>query len=92
MGFMMRLEGGHYFWDEKENLFWSWDTPEAIVLKFPGIVEERGLGGVFAWGLGEDAPKWEHLKATTAGYQAWKKERGSRPSTKLRNGNMKDEL
>ncbi|KUJ20024.1 glycoside hydrolase [Mollisia scopiformis] len=64
--------GGHYFWDEKENLFWSWDTPKAISLKFPAIVEERGLGGVFAWGLGEDGLKWGHLKATTAGYRAWK--------------------
>lgn len=69
------IGGGHYYWDEKENIFWSWDTPAAISLKFPAIVEEKGLGGVFAWGLGEDAPKWEHLKATTARYQDWERGR-----------------
>lgn len=57
--------GGHYFWDEDERLFWSWDTSEAIQKKLPSIVLAKGLGGVFAWGLGEDAPKFEHLKAAT---------------------------
>ena len=60
---------GHYFLDEKENIFWSWDTPEALRKKFPGIVEKLGLGGVFAWGLGEDAVEWKHLKALTAGFK-----------------------
>ncbi|KAL1959522.1 hypothetical protein VTO42DRAFT_1967 [Malbranchea cinnamomea] len=58
--------GGHYFWDSEENIFWSWDTPEAIRKKFPAIVRAKNLGGVFAWGLGEDAPKFTHLKALTA--------------------------
>jgi GH18 family chitinase len=62
-------EGGHYFWDSDENRWWTWDTPQAIAKKFPAIVERKGLGGVFAWGLGEDAPDWDHLKALTAGYQ-----------------------
>jgi GH18 family chitinase len=60
-------EGGHYFWDSAERLWWSWDTPEAITRKFPAIVEKRGLGGVFAWGLGEDGEKWQHLRAASAG-------------------------
>lgn len=60
--------GGHYYWDEGENRWWTWDTPEAIVRKFPEIVEKRGVGGVFAWGLGEDAEEWVHLKALTDGF------------------------
>jgi GH18 family chitinase len=59
--------GGHYYFDVGENLFWSWDTPDALTKKFPAIVEGKGLGGVFAWGLGEDAPKFEHLRTTNGG-------------------------
>ncbi|KAL2867376.1 glycoside hydrolase family 18 protein [Aspergillus lucknowensis] len=61
--------GGYYFWDGEENIFWSFDTPEAIRRKFPEIVAPRGLGGVFAWGLGEDAPDFGHLKALTSGFR-----------------------
>lgn len=57
--------GGHYYWDAKEDLWWSWDTPYAIARKFPQIMEEKGLGGAFAWGLGEDAEKWVHFRALT---------------------------
>lgn len=60
-------QGGHYYWDRDENLWWSWDTPEAIAKKFPAIMERKHLGGVFAWGLGEDADGFAHLKALTAG-------------------------
>jgi len=59
--------GGHYYWDSGENRWWTWDDSEAIAKKFPEIVEKYGLGGVFAWGLGEDAPDWKHLKALTDG-------------------------
>lgn len=58
--------GGHFHWDEEEKLFWSWDTPEAIKYKLHatmGMLERPTLGGVFAWGLGEDAPRFEHLRA-----------------------------
>lgn len=58
--------GGHYFWDSDEDIWWTWDTPEAIQRKFPAIVEKKNLGGVFAWGLGEDGADWRHLKALTA--------------------------
>lgn len=57
--------GGHYYWDRKENLWWSWDTPDVIAKKFPAIMKEKGLGGTFAWGLGEDADDFGHLKALT---------------------------
>jgi len=68
--------GGHYFWDSDENIWWTWDTPEAIARKFPAIVEKKRLGGVFAWGLGEDSASWTHLKALTAEIQ--RKSSGSR--------------
>lgn len=55
--------GGHYYWDPEENIWWSWDTPEVIAKKFPAIMEKRNLGGAFAWGLGEDADDFVHLKA-----------------------------
>lgn len=59
--------GGHYYWDAEENLWWSWDTPDVIAKKFPAIMEKKKLGGAFAWGLGEDADGFVHLKALTAG-------------------------
>ncbi|KAL3482133.1 glycoside hydrolase superfamily [Aspergillus californicus] len=61
--------GGYYFWDEEENRFWTFDTPDAIQRKIPLIVEPKELGGVFAWGLGEDAPRFSHLQALTAAYR-----------------------
>lgn len=62
--------GGYAYWDEVEDLWWSFDTPEAIAQKILHVLETRRLGGVFAWGLGEDAPKYEHFKASSL---AWKK-------------------
>ncbi|KAI1823298.1 glycoside hydrolase family 18 protein [Xylaria intraflava] len=62
--------GGYWYWDEDESLWWTFDTPEAIAKKFPQIVEEKRLGGVFAWGLGEDAPNFAHLKAVNAGLES----------------------
>ncbi|ORY70372.1 glycoside hydrolase superfamily [Pseudomassariella vexata] len=60
-------EGGYFYFDQDESLWWTFDTPEAILKKFPAIVDLRKLGGVFAWGLGEDAPEFKHLKALNAG-------------------------
>ena len=57
-----KVGGGYYYWDASENRFWTFDTPEAIRPKFPTLVEGMGLGGVFAWGLGEDANEFAHLK------------------------------
>ncbi len=64
--------GGHYYWDAEDNIFWSWDTPDSIAKKFPLIVKKKGLGGVFAWGLGEDADTFVHLKALTTGVMRYK--------------------
>ncbi|KAB5584932.1 glycoside hydrolase family 18 protein [Coniochaeta sp. 2T2.1] len=55
--------GGYYYWDEQEDLFWTFETADAISRKVPAIMDNRRLGGVFAWGLGEDAPVFEHFKA-----------------------------
>ncbi|THV46936.1 hypothetical protein BGAL_0348g00170 [Botrytis galanthina] len=54
---------GHYFLDEDESVFWSWETPEAIVRKFKMVMQQKGLGGVFAWELGGDSRDWSHVKA-----------------------------
>ncbi|KAH8724793.1 42 kDa endochitinase-like protein [Phaeosphaeriaceae sp. PMI808] len=62
--------GGHFYWDEDERLFWSWDSPEAIQKKLPFVVKNKKLGGWFAWGLGEDAPKYSHLKAANIALRA----------------------
>ncbi|KAI2638415.1 glycoside hydrolase family 18 protein [Xylaria nigripes] len=59
--------GGYWYWDEDDWLWWTFDTPEAIAKKFPQIVQEKKLGGIFAWGLGEDAPDFAHLKALNMG-------------------------
>ncbi|KAL4789165.1 glycoside hydrolase superfamily [Aspergillus venezuelensis] len=60
--------GGYFYFDATEDIFWSFDTPDAIVRKVPIVVGERDLGGVFAWGLGEDAPGFAHLQALTSAY------------------------
>ena len=70
--------GGYYYLDTDENLWWSWDTPEAIAKKFPKITTARNLGGIFAWGLGEDATEWRHLKTMNDGYEKWKASGGWR--------------
>jgi GH18 family chitinase len=74
--------GGHSFWDEEEFIFWTWDTPDAIHRKFPLLVDELRLGGVFAWGLGEDAPDFKHLRALTAALRGGS---GSVHSSTIRN-------
>lgn len=61
--------GGYYYWDGEEDLWWTFDTPDAIARKFPAVVEEMKVGGVFAWGLGEDAPEFEHLAAVLRGLE-----------------------
>ena len=70
--------GGNYFFDVEENLFWSWDTPDVILRKIPRIMEERGLGGVFAWGLGEDGEEWKHLEALNEGFAEHEREAEAR--------------
>ena len=61
-----RSQGGHYYWDSAQNIWWTWDTPEMIARKFPAIMEEKQLGGSFAWALGEDGDQFIHLQALNA--------------------------
>lgn len=82
--------GGHYYWSSKENLWWSWDTPGAIAKKFPAIMEKKGLGGAFAWGLGEDADEFTHLRALTAEMKNFAKLKNL--STHLPSPRFKEEL
>ncbi|KAL6713633.1 hypothetical protein ACLMJK_009098 [Lecanora helva] len=66
--------GGYYYWDEEEELWWSWDPPDVIAKKFPAIIDKKNLGGAFAWGLGEDADDFVHLRALNAAVRPRKDE------------------
>lgn len=58
-------DGSYYYWDPRELRWWSFDTEKSIQSKMDDVVPQVNVGGVFAWGLGEDAPKFEHFKTTT---------------------------
>ncbi|VUC33521.1 unnamed protein product [Clonostachys rosea] len=60
-------DGSYGYWDKEEARWWSFDTPKVIESKMAELVGEMGLGGAFAWGLGEDAPDFDHLEATIKG-------------------------
>lgn len=59
--------GGQWWWDASQEMYWTWDTVELMQQKFDEIVGPMGLGGVFAWSLGEDSYDWSHLKAMRDG-------------------------
>ena len=88
--------GGHHYWDPEENIWWSWDTPDAIAQKFPAVMEIKKLGGAFAWGLGEDADDFTHLKALTSEMKKFaKRHRGDEldtTSAPFASSSSKDEL
>jgi GH18 family chitinase len=69
---------GYFYFDVEEDLFWSFDTPDAIRRKVTQIRKKRAIGGVFAWGLGEDAPKFINLKAANKAVQLWRNGRVDR--------------
>lgn len=70
---------GHYYMDIQEQIFWSWDTPDSIQTKLNLFFQVRSnIGGLFAWGLGEDAPRFEHLRAVNEMMQKWESGPGSR--------------
>lgn len=56
-------KGATYFWDTEEGIFWTFDMGSNgdIEDKVRVLMSELGLGGVFAYGLGEDAPEFMHL-------------------------------
>ncbi|ROW17233.1 hypothetical protein VPNG_01416 [Cytospora leucostoma] len=55
--------GGSFSWDAQDKRWGTWETLESIKRKFERLVLSYGLGGVFAWSLGEDAPFFDHLRA-----------------------------
>jgi GH18 family chitinase len=62
------LGGGNGYWDEQENLWWTWENQKAIIEKVGQVVRAKGIEGVFAWGLGEDGDKFEHLQSLDKAY------------------------
>ncbi|MCJ1471397.1 hypothetical protein MMC13_000036 [Lambiella insularis] len=77
---------GHYFWDREDQIFWSWDDPATIAIKFPAIMEKKNLSGVSAWGLGEDAYDFVHLKALTASVKTYSQQRRKKSLTGIESG------
>jgi GH18 family chitinase len=69
---------GYFYFDAEEDLFWSFDTPDAIRRKVTQIRKKRAIGGVFAWGLGEDAPEFTDLRAANRAVQLWRNGRVDR--------------
>lgn len=57
-------DGSYGYLDPAERRWWTFDTEKVIPRKFDDIVRPQRLGGVFAWGLGEDAPQFSLLSAT----------------------------
>ncbi|KAH8843649.1 hypothetical protein MCOR27_010991 [Pyricularia oryzae] len=53
--------GAQWYWDSTASLYWSWDTPALMKQKINDIVFAKGLGGGYAWSLGEDTFDYSHL-------------------------------
>jgi chitinase len=64
-------EGGQWWWDKTNKIFWSWDTPDIINKKFSTIIDTHKLGGIMAWSMGLDSHDYSHLKAIQSGYQKY---------------------
>ncbi|EGR51275.1 glycoside hydrolase family 18 [Trichoderma reesei QM6a] len=60
-------EGGQWWWDAAEEVYWTWDTADLVARKFSEIVVPKKLGGVFAWSLAQDSYDWSRFKALQAG-------------------------
>lgn len=75
-------DGSYGYWDAEEKRWWSYDTPQTIDVKVPRLLGELQLGGVFAWGLGEDAPMFVHLRSTVDGVRNVRGDRSSTDSSK----------
>ncbi|KPM44626.1 hypothetical protein AK830_g1899 [Neonectria ditissima] len=71
-------EGSYYYWDDREWRWWTFDTVESIRHKMEDLVPQLHVGGVFAWGLGEDASEFEHLRATIEGVRKNRHARASK--------------
>ena len=68
-------DGSYGYWDDEQWRRWSFDTPKSISSKIAEVMVPMKLGGVFAWGVGEDAPRFAHLKATVDGFETAKSQK-----------------
>ncbi|KAH8176778.1 glycosyl hydrolases family 18 domain-containing protein [Sarocladium implicatum] len=69
-------DGSFGYLDRVENRWWSYDTPAVVwdkVELFLSQPRNGRPGGVFAWGLGEDAPEFLRLKATMEAVDKWER-------------------
>ncbi|KAF5697314.1 chitinase [Fusarium mundagurra] len=63
-----KANGGQWWWDAANRIFWTWDTPELITEAINLMAKTRGVKSVMAWSLGEDSYDWSHLKAMQDGF------------------------
>ncbi|EXL99228.1 chitinase [Fusarium odoratissimum NRRL 54006] len=63
-----KANGGQWYWDAPNRIFWSWDTPELIAEKISLLAKTRGVKSVMAWALALDSHDWSHLKAMQQGF------------------------
>lgn len=66
------VEGGAWYFDTDNLIFWTWDTPQFIAQKFDKIINRYGLGGIMAWSLGEDSYSYDNLVAMQDGFKTMK--------------------
>ncbi|KAF4447067.1 chitinase [Fusarium austroafricanum] len=64
------VNGGQWYWDAGNRIFWSWDTPELIAKKMTLLATTRGIKSVMAWALALDSYDWSHLEAMQKGFKA----------------------
>lgn len=57
------IEGATYYYDGEDAIWWTFDGPYSIQKKVKQLAGEMQLAGTFAWGLGEDAPGFTHLRS-----------------------------
>ena len=62
-------DGSCYYWDQKLDIWWTFDTADAVSNKFKTILKEFSLGGVFAWELGSDGYDFNRWKALNKGVE-----------------------
>jgi GH18 family chitinase len=63
-----KVNGGQWYWDGPNRLFWSWDTAELITEKINLLAKTRGIKSVMAWALAQDSHDWSRLKAMQQGF------------------------
>ncbi|KAF4341558.1 chitinase [Fusarium beomiforme] len=64
-----KTNGGQWYWDSANRIFWTWDTPELITEAISLMASSRGVKSVMAWALALDSHDWSHLKAMQEGFE-----------------------